>query len=292
VVRHFEEAGRERFPRRRDRFLRGVLEISGQEGRLPSPREAQRQRVVVADRPRRGARSGGIQHREPHSLPGQVNPAARPHDRRSNLLRRLFRSGVTPISTARIAQPQRLGAEGAENRRSPAQMIAVRVRHHEEIELQDPQGPQRRRHDPRPHVEVVAGPPSRIDEDGAAARQPHQDGVPLADVEHDDLQAAVRPHDSSPQDEAGPENRQECRACDAPGGGTERAEPQRREAGGRHDAPRRRLDEDRSAWNCRAGGGARAQRRDERRGASHKRRRRQRPHERQRRRQGGEQEEQ
>jgi hypothetical protein len=43
VVRHLQEAGVERRPPGRDRLLGRVLEVSGEQSRLPSPLQAQRQ---------------------------------------------------------------------------------------------------------------------------------------------------------------------------------------------------------------------------------------------------------
>jgi hypothetical protein len=88
------------------------------------------------------------------------------------------------------AQPYGTRGELLEYRNGAAEMIAVRVRDHEDIEAKMPERTKGGGDDPVPDVKRVVTKPARIDQHGQTVRTSDQEGIPLPHIEHHELQPA------------------------------------------------------------------------------------------------------
>jgi len=267
VVCHLEEIGPERPPLREETLLRRPFHVPRQKDGAPSVTEADHDRIVVPCLSRARAtrcRAGRVQHLQPRTTEPQCDPAARPQHGSADRLRRpLDRSdpAVLPLG----ADPDRFGAEHPEDRRPSCDVVAVRVGEDEEIQPQHSEGAQSRRHDTCPRIEISARQPARVDEHRPARREPHQDRVPLPDIEDHDIQASGGPRQPAPRRQGRRERDQEQPRAPAPAAARQERSRRREQEEQRDHPPRGRLDEERGAREIGGQAGAPGQETDERR---------------------------
>ena len=272
MVRHLEEVGTQQPCSPEETLLRGPFHVPGQEDGAPPVAQPHHDRVVVSGPARARAAprpARRVEHFEPHPAEPLRDAAARSQDGCAGVPRRPLHR-CDPGVLSRRADPDGVGTEHRDDRRHPAEVIAVRVGDHDEIEPQHSEGAQGRRHDAGSRIEVTAKEPAGIDQDRSAFGKPHENRVPLADIEGNNLEAPVgsrRPAaDGDCRDE--PKKEQPGKGAAAAGrknpgrGGEQRQE--------RDHPPRRRLDEEGRPRQVRGNPGAPGQKSDERRRRGHK----------------------
>lgn len=185
VVRHLEQPRTQRAgPVRHHVLLRGELGIPGQQCAATTPRRAQHERGVVELPIRTGEGSSalGRDDGELELADGGGLPGVR-FEQRDPACAHVLGERSHRVQSRRQATPPhaRDGRDGAEHVRDAIDVVGMGVAHHHQVETVDADPPQ-------PPRRTVIRP--AVDQHGRT-RSPHQDGVPLADVDRGDGERAV-----------------------------------------------------------------------------------------------------
>ena len=110
--------------------------------------------------------------------------------------------GARPVAERRRALPTARATRNARSRNgAPPDVVGVGVRDEERVDAVDALAPQLGRHPPLPGVEARVPRAARVDEQAAARRRAQQEAVPLAHVDHRQVQPPVRRSRDPPGDE-------------------------------------------------------------------------------------------
>jgi hypothetical protein len=190
VVGHLEEARPQWFAAVDEIALHPAPDVPRQQARRPAPCEAQDERIVVV-RSGSGARATlrvqdldrAASHPDPH-------PAARAEHDGVRRRGRRFDPPHGGLGRIHRPEPQRARRHLLDDRHRPADVITVRVREGQKVDVQQPHGAQGGRDHARADVELAARHAAGVHQHRQAVGEPDQQRVALSHVEGGDLQTS------------------------------------------------------------------------------------------------------